>query len=250
MLRFEITINDVHCEDRRITAERSVIGRRGECHVQLLDPTVSGQHALVSMLMEDVTIEDLGSTNGTFVNGELIRKARLNDGDVVEIGQHVLRCHVEVSDALDAETVDDSEYAALANVYAAQADELDSDQQDALQEFEQTIRRSAPGSMPVNGAGNAPRAWLRIRSGPNAGKRVELDRPHFSLGASRQRLAVVAREPSGYYLVPARRGNGRAEYEGDYPRVNGERADPAGCPLYHRDLLDVGGVQMEFLFDD
>jgi len=236
MLRFEITINDVYCEDRRITSERSVIGRRGECHVQLLDPTVSGQHALVSMLMDDVTIEDLGST--------------LNDGDVVEIGQHVLRCHLEQTDALDAETVDDAEYASLANVYAADAAELDTDQQDALQEFEQTIRRSAPGSMPVNGSGTAPRAWLRIRSGPNAGKRVELDRPHFSLGASRQRLAVVAREPSGYYLVPARRSNGRAGYEGDYPRVNGERADPAGCPLYHRDLLDVGGVQMEFLFDD
>lgn len=249
MLRLEISINEVLCEDRSITAQRTVIGRRGESQVQLLDPTVSGQHALISVLMDDVTIEDLGSTNGTFVNGELVRKTRLEDGDVVEIGQHVLRCHVEPVDALDANTIN-SEFTSLANVYAAQANELDDDQREALDEFEQTIRRAAPGSMPVNGSGSAPRAWLRIRSGPNAGKRVELDRPHFSLGASRERLAVVAREPSGYYLVPARRKNGHNGYDGDYPRVNGERADPAGCPLYHRDLLDIGGVQMEFLFDD
>ncbi len=67
------------------------IGRGGDCEIRLDDEAISRQHVRVITLMGDAFLEDLGSSNGTYVNGKLTQKCALNDGDVVQIGEKELR---------------------------------------------------------------------------------------------------------------------------------------------------------------
>ncbi len=68
-----------------------VIGRSGELDVVLAEDMVSRKHAKISTQGGKIVIEDLGSTNGTFVNGEKIKHARLKEGDRILIGTSILR---------------------------------------------------------------------------------------------------------------------------------------------------------------
>ena len=82
-------------EERRrveIGAEPLTIGRDARQAVVLADTEVSRQHARVSLLMGGAIIEDLGSTNGTFLGGKRLEKpAALKEGDVLRMGSHLLQ---------------------------------------------------------------------------------------------------------------------------------------------------------------
>lgn len=81
---------------RRITvAESTVVGRLPECDVTLEDPSVSRRHVRISRDNGQWTIEDLGSTNGLRVNDRTVGRARLNDGDRLELGSVKLSFNVE-----------------------------------------------------------------------------------------------------------------------------------------------------------
>ena len=67
------------------------MGRANECDVVLLEGMVSRHHARFRVLDESLVIEDLGSTNGTFVNGARVRRRQLDEGDRVLIGTSILK---------------------------------------------------------------------------------------------------------------------------------------------------------------
>ena len=63
------------------------IGRSADCDLQLADTYLSSRHARVANDSGDLTIEDLGSTNGTYVNQELVKgRVHLERGDIVQVG--------------------------------------------------------------------------------------------------------------------------------------------------------------------
>ena len=68
-----------------------VIGRSSELDMVLIEDMVSRKHAKISLAPGQVTIADLGSTNGTFVNGEKVKRARLKEGDRILIGTSILK---------------------------------------------------------------------------------------------------------------------------------------------------------------
>ena len=68
-----------------------VIGRGGELDIVLVEDMVSRKHAKITTQGGKIVIQDLGSTNGTFVNGEKIKRARLKEGDRVLIGTSILK---------------------------------------------------------------------------------------------------------------------------------------------------------------
>src|SRR5687768_14118872 len=69
-----------------------VIGRGGDVDVRVMDDEISRRHARVAVQGKNVFVEDLGSKNGTFVNGSPVRFEALQDGDKIQIGAtHVLR---------------------------------------------------------------------------------------------------------------------------------------------------------------
>ena len=78
---------------KEITIDKDVmtIGRRPDSDIPIDDLASSGRHSKLVTLLNDSFIEDLGSTNGTYVNGELVKKHALNNNDVITIGKHVFK---------------------------------------------------------------------------------------------------------------------------------------------------------------
>jgi len=68
-----------------------VLGRDINCDIHLDSEAVSRRHVRIFTLMGDAFLEDLGSSNGTYVNGQLSKKCVLSDGDVIQIGEKELR---------------------------------------------------------------------------------------------------------------------------------------------------------------
>src|SRR5436190_18550555 len=80
-----------------------VIGRSSELDMVLIEDMVSRKHAKLTLASDQITIADLGSTNGTFVNGEKVRRARLKEGDRILIGTSILKLVVrQPGPAIDA----------------------------------------------------------------------------------------------------------------------------------------------------
>ncbi len=103
-----------------VASDREIyIGRSNELDVVLVEDMVSRKHAKVAFVNDLLTIEDLGSTNGTFVNGEKVKRARLKEGDRVLIGTSIVR--VAMTDASPTATPDAREAEARAKMQSAAA---------------------------------------------------------------------------------------------------------------------------------
>lgn len=74
-----------------LTQERTTLGRRPANDIVLDQPAVSGQHAVLTLRAGQVQVEDLGSTNGTYVNGAAVQKQLLTNGDLLDMGKVRLR---------------------------------------------------------------------------------------------------------------------------------------------------------------
>lgn len=68
-----------------------VVGRSSELDVVLVEDMVSRRHAKITVAGDQIFIQDLGSTNGTFVNGEKVKRVRLHEGDRVLIGTSIIK---------------------------------------------------------------------------------------------------------------------------------------------------------------
>jgi len=95
MARVILSYNGVELRQYELHADQVIIGRRSDSDVQLDDPTVSGRHAALipepNQYLEgyfDVILKDLGSTNGTEINGTPVTRHRLTHGDIIRIGRH------------------------------------------------------------------------------------------------------------------------------------------------------------------
>src|SRR5690606_39780927 len=86
-----ISLDGKALREVNLEKERCTIGRLPENDIHLDDKAASSRHAAILTILNDSFIEDLGSTNGTFVNGKVIKKHALGDGDVVTIGRHELK---------------------------------------------------------------------------------------------------------------------------------------------------------------
>jgi predicted component of type VI protein secretion system len=92
--------------DIPLDKERITIGRRADNDVCLPYPAVSGEHAAVVTILADSFLEDLGSTNGTLVNGKAIVKHFLTDHDQIDIGRQRLTYMSDNDARVDAVTAD------------------------------------------------------------------------------------------------------------------------------------------------
>lgn len=100
------------------------IGRGRECEIQLPDISVSREHARIFGDADGFRVEDLGSTNGTFVNGESVSKQTLNSGDKIRVGRLHLEFQVR-EDGNSSETLDPSDTVVLEGEIARLVNEVD-----------------------------------------------------------------------------------------------------------------------------
>ena len=88
MPKLIVSIDGVVIKEVALTKERTTLGRRPYNDIVIDNLAVSGEHAVLLMNGAEVFIEDLNSTNGTYVNGKSVKKQPLNHEDVVEIGKY------------------------------------------------------------------------------------------------------------------------------------------------------------------
>jgi pSer/pThr/pTyr-binding forkhead associated (FHA) protein len=91
MARLILSLDSQVMAEYNMSKERYTIGRLPDNDVRIDNPAVSGHHSLIINILNDSFLEDLNSTNGTYVNGKLIKKHALQHGDVITIGHHQLR---------------------------------------------------------------------------------------------------------------------------------------------------------------
>ncbi|NIN35201.1 MAG: FHA domain-containing protein [Gammaproteobacteria bacterium] len=233
MAKLVLSMNGEVQGEYELSQERMSIGRKAENDIQIDNLAVSGKHALIITILDDSFLEDLGSTNGTYVNGKLVKKHALKDGDVIAIGKHELKYINENATASDDEfekTMIIKPGSASAAVAAAQAAE----KAGAKAENVSLSSTNAPAGMPL--------ARLTVLNGPIAGKELELSKALVTLGKPGTQVAVISRRPQGYFLT-------HIESDGDgkrYPVVNGEPIGPKAYQLKNSDLIELAGIKMEF----
>ncbi len=223
--------------ERLLDRERVHIGRRPHNDLVLPHSAVSGDHALVITVRNDSFLEDLHSTNGTWVNGRMVTKRLLQDGDEIRIARYVLKyCQEECGvDEMAAGEESPSQEPAWQEEAAA-----------TFQDFNRTqVQRRYPDVSPPDEearpeAGSLPLGALRVISGPAAGKEVALGRSLTTLGKPGIQVAVITRQKEGYSL---------AYVEGDsYPLVNGSPVEEdEHTSLEHLDDVEIAGVRMKFI---
>lgn len=241
MAKLVLSLNGVVQGEYQLNKERLTIGRKPDNDIRIDNLAVSGKHALVITILDDSFLEDLGSTNGTYVNGKLIKKHALKNGDVVSIGKHELKYVNEHA------TADDDDFektmiirpgsasAAVAAAKAAEAAEA------------RSADAPAPGGAPhpasPPASGGLPLGRLIVLNGPIAGKELELTKALVTLGKPGVQVAVISRRPQGYFLTHIEGGSGGAQR---YPIVNGEEIGPHAYSLKNNDVIELAGIKMEF----
>ena len=227
-----LSLNASVLGEYNLEKERITIGRKSDNDIQIDNLAVSGQHAAIITILNDSFLEDLDSTNGTFVNGKLIKKHVLKNRDVVSIGKHELKYINE-----EATAEDDFEKTmiirpGMASHAAAQAK--------APEVPEPTASAPAPGIARVAATGGTrqmPLGKIQVLSGPGAGKELELKKALITLGRPSVQVAVITRRPQGYFIT---------HVEGSHPIVNGDSIGSQAHPLKDHDVVELAGVKMEF----
>jgi pSer/pThr/pTyr-binding forkhead associated (FHA) protein len=225
MARLILSLDGQVMAEYNMNKERYTIGRLPDNDIRIDNPAVSGHHSLIINILNDSFLEDLNSTNGTYVNGKLIKKHALQHGDVITVGHHQLR-FVEDDDAQQ----DEFEKTMVIQPSARPVDKI----QAATGE---TAARRTLG----NGAAAVKKARLQVLSGAFAGRELELTKTLTTLGRPGVQVAAITRRSEGYFIVHV-----DSEPDDDYPLVNGVPIGAQARKLVDNDVIQLAGVKMGF----
>src|SRR3954462_12040111 len=106
MAKLILSMDGLVLKEIPLTKERTTIGRKPHNDIQIDNLAVSGEHAVIVTILNDSFLEDLGSTNGTVVNGNPIKKHFLQNNDVIELGKYKLKFVGEAAAAATGEKAD------------------------------------------------------------------------------------------------------------------------------------------------
>lgn len=223
--------------------ERYTVGRLPDNDIRIDNPAVSGHHSLVINILNDSFLEDLNSTNGTYVNGKLIKKHALQHGDVVTVGHHQLR-FVDTQ-SLDSEP-DEFEKTMIitpGSAVAAAAAKKASSIAPAPRAAAPTASGRPPPASSVTGEHPValPKAKLQVLSGAFAGRELELNKALTTLGRPGVQVAAITRRADGFFIVHVDSGK-----PNDYPQVNGTLTGEQARKLQDNDVILLAGVKMGF----
>ena len=259
MAKLILSMDGLVLKEIPLTKERTTIGRKPHNDIQIDNLAVSGEHAVIVTILNDSFLEDLGSTNGTIVNGNPIKKHFLQNNDVIELGKYKLKFVGEAAPAATGEKADFEKTMVLrpAAMKAAQAaggtgaHAAIAQRQAAVQAAGASAAaagiadkdaHSAPGpSAPGPAAPTKPvqpLGAIQLLSGGNAGKELELAKPLTTLGKPGVQVAVLTRRPAGYFITHVEGAN--------RPTVNGQQIGAAPHALKDHDVIELAGVKMEF----
>lgn len=260
MAKLILSVDGQVLKEYTLSKERTLIGRKPHNDIQIDNLAVSGEHAAIITILNDSFIEDLGSTNGTMVNGKPVKKHFLQNNDVVEIGKHKLKYF---NDAPAQATAADFEKTMIlrnpAKAGPAPTADKAGDTQTNLRALgaEQTAPPAprptpatpapapAPTAAPAQPATSGPAGGVRdaaiqVLSGAAAGRTLDLVKNLTTVGKPGTQVAVITKRPNGYFIT---------HVEGaTYPTLNGTSLGAQAHPLNDHDLIEIAGVKMEFFY--
>jgi predicted component of type VI protein secretion system len=241
MARLILSLDGQVLAEYNMSKERYTLGRLPDNDVRIDNAAVSGHHALVINILNDSFLEDLNSTNGTYVNGKLIKKHALQHGDVITIGHHHLRFVDTQMEGADQDEFEKTMVIGPGQVSEARlrAAGAAPDAAPVAAQTPATGRSSQPA--PAGAARAVPSAKLQVLSGQFAGRELELNKALTTLGRPGIQVAAITRRADGYTIVHV-----ESAKAGDYPLVNGEPTGPQARRLSDNDVITLAGVKMGF----
>lgn len=215
MPRMIVSIDGVVIKEVQLTKERTTLGRRPYNDIVIDNLAVSGEHAVIHMTGDDVEIEDLGSTNGTYVNAKAVKRQELRNGDTVEVGKYKIRFLHEAEGQNFEKTMIFKPGMVPPLATASRPAPL----------------AAAPAAAPIS-------ALIRVMSGAAAGREVSLQKVVTTIGKPGVAVASITKRHQGFVL---------AHVEGpEMPLLNGASIGASPVPLKHGDRLELAGTEMQF----
>lgn len=262
MAKLILSMDGLVLKELPLSKERTTIGRKPHNDIQIDNLAISGEHAVIVTILNDSFLEDMNSTNGTYVNGQPIKKHFLQNNDVVELGKYRLKYINEVPAAAPQPDFEktmvlrpDMMRKPSAETSAAPVVRAGTDTQTGFRPGQSLPAGSSVGnagfppppplSPPPSPAAAQPVAAsasylgaIQILNGANAGRELELTKTLTTLGKPGLQVAVITRRPQGYFITHVEGTN--------MPVVNGHQLDAQAHPLEDHDVIEIAGVKMEF----
>jgi len=211
MGKLVVSLDGVVIKEVQITKDKTTLGRRPYNDIVIDNLAVSGEHAVLQMLGADVFIEDLNSTNGTYINGKAVKKQLLAHNDTIEIGKYKIK--FVVADTGDYE---------------------------ATQILRPGTQTAASGAQPAAAyAAVSSTASIKVLNGAAAGREVSLTKVVTTIGKPGVQVASITKRPTGYVFAHV---EGAAR-----PTVNGNPLAAETTQLRDGDVIELAGTQMQFI---
>ena len=218
MPKMIVSIDGVVIKEVQLTKDRTSLGRRPYNDIVIDNLAVSGEHAVLQMSGNEVYLEDLNSTNGTYVNGKAVKKQLLQNSDTVEIGKYRIKY------------VNEAESAGFEKTMVIKAGSAG------------LVPPASPATAPVAavaGGGAGLNAAIKVMSGAAAGREVALVKVVTTIGKPGVAVAAITKRPHGFVV---------AHVEGvDRPSLNGAPIGTEPVTLKNGDVLELAGTQMQFV---
>ncbi|MEJ2360341.1 MAG: FHA domain-containing protein [Gammaproteobacteria bacterium] len=222
MAKLIMTLDGAILREYQIDKDSISIGRKHGNDIQLNDLTVSGRHSMITIMNDKTYVDDLGSTNGTLLNGARVAKSLLKHNDLIQIGNYQFTYFED----------DQTEYEPTMFLRAEIEDT-------------QIMQTNAPKSGNIKGE---PLAGVKILNGPLKDKVLELRKPFNTLGFNGIKMAMIARNINGYTISPIH--NSKLRRANDTPSINGKMLETESQTLRSNDIIELAGTQMQFFYID
>lgn len=216
MGKLVVSLDGVVIKEVQITKDKTTLGRRPYNDIVIDNLAVSGEHAVLQMVGADVFIEDLNSTNGTYINGKAIKKQLLANNDIVEVGKYKIKFLLEDSGDYE-KTMILKPGSGVPTGFGLP---------------------SSFGSLASPASAGTPAA-IKVLTGAAAGREVSLTKVVTTVGKPGVQVASITKRPSGYVFAHVE-GSAR-------PSVNGIPLTGESISLKSGDLIELAGTQMQFI---
>lgn len=227
MPKMIVSIDGVVIKEVQLTKDRTTLGRRPYNDIVIDNLAVSGEHAVLQMNGNEVYLEDLNSTNGTYINGKAVKKQLLQNNDTVEIGKYKIKFINEVAGPTFEKTM-----------ILKPGTVMPPPQPKAP-------AAGAPAQAPSEAAAAQAadlgqlNASIKVLSGAAAGRQVPLVKVVTTIGKPGVAVAAITKRPHGFVVAHVEGGN--------KPTLNGAAIGAEPVTLKNGDLLELAGTQMQFV---
>lgn len=230
MAKIILMANQVAIREWTLELERLTVGRARSNDIHLDDPAVSSHHAAILWMAGTAFVQDLGSTNGTLLNGEPVQRALLRNRDDITIAPFQLRFEESLADEGMEQTV------------VLRPGSVPQPAQPTRPERPVAGDSSEPSTGPVPALKPGPRARLQLLSGRQVGRSLDLIKPLTTVGRPGIQVAAIRRSTEGYTLhyVPT------AGDSGVPPKVNGKAIGLGPYALQDNDVIELAGITLGF----